>query len=139
MVFAWTLIGLIQVYLNRYMKHKWRWNKLVHGILGILSMAMVIAAGVLSLNASDWKINSKSSKHAKAGFVMLIMGLLLMLGGIFAGLSRRFMQWEWKTKWIVIIGAIHKYFGFAVLIGTQVAIYTGLMNFYKTQGKDSVG
>ena len=58
MWFAWTIIGLAQVYLNRYMKHKWRWNKLVHGILGIFSMALVIAAGVLSLNASGWKINS---------------------------------------------------------------------------------
>ena len=58
MWFAWTIIGLIQIYLNRYMKHKWRWNKLVHGILGIFSMAIVIAAGVLSLNASGWKINS---------------------------------------------------------------------------------
>lgn len=140
MWFAWTIIGLAQVYLNRYMKHKWRWNKLVHGILGIFSMALVIAAGVLSLNASGWKINSQSSKHSKAGFVMLIMGLLLMLGGIFAGLSRRYMQWEWKTKWIIMIGGSHKYFGFAVLIGSQVAIYTGLMNFYKVQkDKDSTG
>ena len=71
---------------------------------------------------------------------MLIMGLLLMFGGIFAGLARRYMQWEWKTKWIIIIGASHKYFGFAVLIGSQVAIYTGLMNFYKVQkDKDSTG
>ena len=55
---TWALIGLMQIYTNRYWKKNWRWNKIVHAALGFLSMAMVITAGFIALNLGGWTINS---------------------------------------------------------------------------------
>ena len=55
---AWVIIGLAQIYTTRYFKHYWRWNKVVHSILGIFSMALVVTAGFLALKTGGWTINS---------------------------------------------------------------------------------
>ena len=41
---TWVVIGLVQIFTTRYWKHYWRWNKLVHSILGILSLGLVTTA-----------------------------------------------------------------------------------------------
>ena len=49
MWFTWVVIGLSQIYLNRYMKDNWRWNKLLHAILGMFAMALTITAAMLAM------------------------------------------------------------------------------------------
>lgn len=92
---SWALIGLCQIYTNRYLRHKWRWAKLVHALLGFLAMALVVTAGFLALNAGGWSINGDSSLHSIVGFIGFILGLLLMVGGITANIIRQKVSLPW--------------------------------------------
>ena len=122
---TWTLFSLIQVYLTRYLKHRWRWNKVVHTILGTLSLAVLIAAGFLSLNAKDFKVSS--NLHDKVGLTMLILGLIYMFSGLSSIYVRLYLDVNWgKSKVVRYVGKVHKYYGIAVLIGMQVAMFTGV-------------
>ena len=131
---TWVIISLVQMYTTRYWKHYWRWNKLIHSILGFFSLALVTTAGFLALKTGDWTINSQSSKHSKAGFWMFVMSMVLMLGGILANIARLYFRMEWKTKWIRWIGKAHRWFGWGVILGSQVAVITGLLSFYNFNG-----
>ena len=51
---SWALIGLLQISTNRYFRAHWKWNKLVHAILGFLAFALVLTAGLLALKKKDW-------------------------------------------------------------------------------------
>ena len=131
---SWTLISLVQIYLTRYLKHRWRWNKLVHSILGVFSLTLLITAGFLALHAKDWKI--ESTLHAKAGLAMFIIGLVYMISGLAAIYVRLFQDIDWgKSKFVRYVGKVHKYFGIAVLIGMQFAMFTGVLYYSKNYGE----
>ena len=46
---AWSVISLIQITLNRYLRHQWRWKQLAHTILGTFSLLMTIVGAYLSI------------------------------------------------------------------------------------------
>ena len=46
---SWALIGLLQISTNRYLKHHWRWSKIVHSVLGFFAMALVVTASGIAL------------------------------------------------------------------------------------------
>mmetsp|Transcript_16312 Transcript_16312/g.20666 ORF Transcript_16312/g.20666 Transcript_16312/m.20666 type:complete len:119 (-) Transcript_16312:1508-1864(-) len=113
---SWALIGLLQISTNRYWRDSWRWNKIVHAILGFSAFVLVLTAGLLSLGHKDWTLNSDSSFHAKMGFSVFILGLTLMLGGITANIVRLKVNAPWNTKRLLLIGKVHKYFGRFIVI-----------------------
>ena len=102
-------------------------------------MALVITAGFIALNLGGWTINSSSSMHAKAGFCIFIMGLVLMLGGITANIIRLKVNMAWNTKTVLRIGNVHRFFGYGIVIVSQFVIATGFINFYTYDGKDTLG
>ena len=55
---SWALIGLLQISTNRYLKHHWRWSKIVHSVLGFFAMALVITASLIALKTGGWTIGS---------------------------------------------------------------------------------
>lgn len=135
---SWAVIGLLQIYTNRYWAKNWRWNKKVHAILGFASMALVVTAGFIALKTGGWTINSSSSLHAKSGFCIFIMGLTLMLGGIIAANLRLFAPLPWNTKWILRVGMVHRWFGWGVILTSQFVIGAGFVNFYVYNGQDTL-
>ena len=46
---SWALIGLLQISTIRYYSTHWKWNKIVHLILGVFSTVLMITAGLLAL------------------------------------------------------------------------------------------
>ena len=70
---------------------------------------------------------------------MFVMGVVLMLGGIVANTARLYLTMEWKTKWVRMIGKVHRWFGRGVIIGSQVAVVTGLIKYYDYHEKSTVG
>ena len=46
---AWSVISLIQITLNRYLRHQWRWKQLAHTIWGTFSLLMTIVGAYLSM------------------------------------------------------------------------------------------
>jgi len=45
----------------------------------------------------------------------------------------------WKTKTVLLIGNIHRYYGWALIIISQACIGTGAYNFYSYDGYDAIG
>lgn len=55
---SWALIGALQIYTNRYWRAHWRWNKIVHAMLGFLALILVITSAFIAINIGGWTINS---------------------------------------------------------------------------------
>ena len=51
---GWSLIGLLQIYTNRYWRHYWRWSKTIHAILGLFSMSLGVTASFIALKTGGW-------------------------------------------------------------------------------------
>ena len=99
------------------MKVNWRWNKLLHAILGMFAMALTITAALLAMQTGGWVIKGSALPlHNKVGFAAFVLGILLMLGGITANIFRLKVNLDWRTKYIRLVGKIHKYFGWLVLL-----------------------
>jgi len=139
MWFSWAFIGLSQIYLNRYLRHKWRYSKVLHSVLGFFALALTITAAFIAIKIGGWTVTMESSLHAKLGFSFFVMGITLMLGGMAANLIRLHVRMDWKTKRVRLVGKVHKYFGWFIVLGSQFVIATGFINFYTYDGKDSLG
>jgi hypothetical protein len=50
----------------------------------------------------------------------------LVLGGISVSIFRKFVSFEWKTRELLKLTAIHKYFGYIMIFTTQIVIATGI-------------
>ena len=81
-------------------------------------MALTVTAGFIALKTGGWTINSDSTLHAKAGFATFILGLLLMFGGITANIIRLHVTMDWKTKRVLFVGKVHKWFGRGIILLT---------------------
>lgn len=127
---GWAVIGLLQICTNRYWRAQWRWNKVVHAILGFASLLLTLVAGFIGLVLSKWQINSASSLHSKVGFAAFLMGVVLMLGGMVANITRLMIAMPWKTKRVLLLGKVHKWFGRIVIIFSQYVIGTGSYHFF---------
>ena len=139
MWFSWAFIGLAQIYLNRYLRHKWRYSKIMHSVLGFLALALIVTAALIALKTGGWTVSIDLSLHAILGFSTFVMGIVLMLGGMTANLIRLHVRMDWKTKRVIFVGKVHKYFGWFLVLGSQFVIGTGFYNFYSYDGKDSLG
>jgi len=128
---SWAVIGLLQIWTNRYMRAHWRWNKVVHAILGFAALLFVLIAGFIALSVGGWTINSNSELHAKLGFSFFILGLVLMVGGIVANVTRLKIAMPWKTKQVLLLGKVHKWFGRSIVILSQFVIGTGALCLYE--------
>lgn len=90
---AWTLIGLVQIYTNRYMKHFWKVRHYIHSVTGFLIFAITVVSGLLTIRKLGWTI--ASTRHTIAGFVTLILAVLLCLGGVFSLVMLKTKTSEW--------------------------------------------
>ena len=116
MWFAWTLISILQVATNRYLKHKWQLSQKLHTVLGLLAGAFTITAVLLALSASGW-VFYFDHLHNLLGFIFMIVGLLLVLGGLTTLLLRSYTNYAWKSNNVILMQKMHSYFGYIVILG----------------------
>jgi hypothetical protein len=64
---------------------------------------------------SGWKIYY-TSLHGWVGFYTGILVLVLAIGGIVSGMMHFCCEMRWKTKYLLLVGAIHKYFAYLIII-----------------------
>ena len=105
----------------------------------MFACALIITAGFIAIKIGGWTINSQSSLHAKAGFSIFILGLLLMIGGMTANIIRLKVDMPWKSKKALFVGKVHKWYGRGLVIVSQFVIGTGAYNFYNYDGEPAVG
>ena len=111
----------------------------MHAILGFFSLALVVTSGFIGLHLGGWTINSKSSLHSKVGFSVFVMGLALIFAGIAANIIRLKVSMPWKTKQVLLVGKVHKWFGRGVVIFSQFANGTGAYHFCTRHTTTSMG
>ena len=136
MWFAWTIIGICQVYTNRYMKHYWRWGQTLHTGLGIASGLLTLAGIIIILQWLGWAFYF-DHWHNVAGILFMFLCEFLVMGGIFAISVRRFANFDWQTSKLLRTSSIHKYFGYFMIFAVQVAMTTGIIRRATLDGTDS--
>ena len=74
--------------------------------------------------------------HAKVGLGMFIIGLVYMISGLAAIYVRIYQDINWgKARYVRYVGKVHKIFGIGVLIGMQIAMFTGCLYYARTYGE----
>ena len=83
MYICWSFLSLVQIYLNRYLRHMWRWRQLAHSIVGSCMLILTISAAILALNVPDkYAMKVKENPHPKLGKMALAAISLVGLFGI---------------------------------------------------------
>ena len=54
MWFAWSIVGVAQIWTGRYLVHWWRWRQFSHSMLGSLIGALTIVGALLILKWLGW-------------------------------------------------------------------------------------
>ena len=77
-------------------------------------MALTVGASLLVIAMAGWEI--QDTLHSKVGFSIFIMSLSLMFGGIGANILRLHVALPWNTKWILRVGRVHRWYGWALIL-----------------------
>ena len=93
---SWAVIGLLQIFTNRYWSYKWKWNRLMHMYLGFFSSALIITAGFLALQQKD-NYKMGNSWHSKSGYIIFWCGLGLIVTAVLANIIRLKISMPWNT------------------------------------------
>lgn len=128
---AWGVLGLVQLVTNRYLKggNGWRYGMWAHRISGTLTLLITLVMAFLALKEGGWEVGNL---HSVLGVIILSLVLLIVLGGV---LNRSLMQrLRWRTKDVLRVKMVHRYFGYFMLILSEAAIVTGSLKYANKQG-----
>ena len=97
----------------------------------------MIVGGFFAWSASQW--TWMTSFHAKMGMSTVVIGFLMILGGVSTSIIKFKLPMEWNTPKKLLLGKFHGYFAYAVILVSQVAVVSGLNNYYNTFGDVDLG
>ena len=106
--------------------------------MGLAALALTVTASLTAMKHFDWTIH-KTSFHAKFGFAVFVISIALILGGLAAFISNLKVNAPWNSSKILLIGKVHKYFGWCVILVAQVAVGTGINSFCVFNGWTNTG
>lgn len=94
---CWSILSIVQIYMNRYLRHKWRWRQLVHTIVGTLSTILTIGSACYALYLDGYHV--ERSYHSYFGIGTLgLVGMMGLLGIATVVLrTNKCIKMEWKT------------------------------------------
>ena len=115
MWFAWTVIPMFQVILNRYNRHRWESIQMWHNLLGFTAFAVMTTAFILIWKQKNWKLSLSGYYHFPLGAATVGLGTALVFGGIFAW-TYRSMPNTWNTNKMLRLKRIHIYFGYFMVL-----------------------
>lgn len=101
---CWGLMGFMMVWSNRYLKHHWRLNMIIHSLCGTGLFLLNLIFGLGAIVYLDWKI--KCSLHGILGSILSILLPFSAIEGIIARIL--FKRLRWKTHVLLIIQDFHK-------------------------------
>ena len=125
---CWTIIGLLQIYTNRYLKHFWKWRHTLHYVAGTISVLLISASALFALSKNDWTI--QVAPHSIAGVITFGLSVLLGLGGIFSAIVLKYSTSDWDAMKFIKGKVVHKIFGLGLTIGSQVTQGYGIKAFF---------
>ena len=95
-------------------------------MIGLLSGIITLASIIIVLKWLDWAFYF-DHWHNVAGILFMVLCELLVIGGIFAATMKTVVNMDWKTKTMLKLTSIHKYFGYFMIFATQLVVITGIM------------
>lgn len=124
---AWGVLGLVQLFTNRYLKggNGWRYTMWVHRISGTLTLVITWTMAMLALKRSGWRV--EAGVHQILGVVILSLVTVIVLGGVFNRITMQRLRW--RTADMLRVKRGHRYFGFFMLLLSEAAIITGSLKY----------
>jgi len=122
MFIYWLVLGLALVGTNRWFAHKWRYNQLVHTIAGTIVVFSTIPgmAAVIEIGGIG------SEPHHITGFIYIILGPFVGLGGLVTLLLRKN---KWNTSTLANIRLIHRKVGLGMVLFAPFVITFGIIHY----------
>jgi hypothetical protein len=122
---AWTILSLLQISSLRYLKQYWRFSMWLHRISAFLLWGTTLGLGYQALDHENWTL--KEGYHPLFGVGIVVSVTMPMLGGIFA--KYLLENSRWKSASGLQIKAIHRTFGYILIIFAQTTIYYGCLSY----------
>jgi len=85
--------------------------------MGAISGILTLAAAIIVLKNLQWAFYW-DHWHNALGNIFIFLLELLVFGGISVSIFRKYVPLEWKTRELLKLTAIHKYFGYAMIFCT---------------------
>jgi hypothetical protein len=129
---AWGVLGLVQLFTNRYLKLGigWKYTMWVHRIAGTLTLLITWIFAMLALRRKGWEV--EVGVHQVLGVTILSLVTLIVVFGV---INRIMMQrLRWRTADLLKIKKGHRWFGYFMLLLTETAIISGSLKYASYQG-----
>ena len=97
MWFAWSFLGVMQIYTSRYSMNYWQIRRKLHVGVGASIGVLTVASLIIVLKELQWAFYF-DHWHNVAGMLFGLLCLLLVCGGILALVVKRYLDFNWKTK-----------------------------------------
>ena len=123
---CWSVLSLVQLYLNRYLRHYWRYRQLLHSIIGTIMLICTIGSASLALVAVEQPLENMVA-HKYAGIVTLTFASITGLLGIVRVLMPRCCDMRWKSHTLLKMKLAHKYLALLLIVGSQVTVSLGII------------
>jgi hypothetical protein len=80
---AWGILGVVQLFTNRYLRlHKgWRYTMWVHRIAGTCTLLITWVMAMLAIKRAGWVV--EVGIHQIIGVIILSLVTLVVVGGVF--------------------------------------------------------
>jgi hypothetical protein len=101
---CWGLLGFMMVLSNRYLKHRWRLNMLIHSICGTAIFILNLLYGLGAIYYLDWKI--AKTIHGIVGSLLAIILPVVCLEGMISRIL--FKRLRWNSAILIKIQVSHK-------------------------------
>ena len=88
---AWGLLGFTMIWSNRYLKHHWRFNMIIHSVCGTIIFIFNLVFGLSAIWYLRWKINP--SIHGVVGSFLCILLPLISLEGVLSRSLLKRLRW----------------------------------------------
>ena len=122
---SWTIVGLLQIYTNRYMMHQWKWRGILHNIAGSIASFMVMFSSIMAMIEVP-RFRIFKNPHRFFGFSVFCLTVFLALGGIISAYLLKFKTSNWGSMKSVKSKKGHQYLGLISVAVAQYSIITGI-------------
>ena len=98
------------------MVHWTKSHQVLHTLLGLASLALTVYGGWTAFQARRQTL--VTSPHPIIGLICTFSAVMLTIGGLIALITRQCCMMDWQTPKVLMLGRIHKYFAYLVILLT---------------------
>ena len=85
--------------------------------MGAISGLITLISAIIILKNVQWTFDWLNW-HNALGQIFIFLLEFLVLGGISVSIFRKFVSFDWKTRDLLKLTSVHKYFGYVMIFAT---------------------